>query len=163
MLRALERGDRLVPCCRRGPPRPGNPHRGAETRQQDLDAARALSTGEAQYLSNDRVLVDLSESPPMAYGLPTIAKVRADSLDYLPRLTPSPNGRHYETTREYDEGSSLVEPTRRADRSMSPAQLCRWLDVSSMAAAPIGLIVFVRVDPSVERLEQQDLAAQSRA
>ena len=151
MLESLRRGDRLVHAA-------AAVHRGRailiagqKRAGKTTTLLGLLSTGEARYLSNDRVLVDLFSAPPMAYGLPTVAKVRADTLDYLPRLTAPPGGRHYLTSREYDEGSSLLNPTRRPDHSMSPAQLCRWLDVTAMAAAPIGLMVFVRVDPSVER------------
>lgn len=151
MLASLERGDVLVHAAAavhggRAVLIAGQKRAGKTTMLVSL-----LSTRGAQYLSNDRVLVNLSSSPPMAYGLPTIARVRADALDHLPRLRSPPRGRYYLTAREFDQGSSLIRPTTRPDHSMSPSQLCRWLDVEAAPAAPVGLVVFVRVDPSVER------------
>ena len=160
MLESLERGDLLVHAA-------AAVHRGRailiagqKRAGKTTTLLSLLSSGQAQYLSNDRVLVDRSGRPPMAYGLPTIVKIRADALEYLPGLPAPREGRHYLTAREYDEGSTLIEPARRADRSMSPAQLCRWLGVDSTAAAPVGLVVFVRVEPLVERfsLRMLDIA-----
>lgn len=123
-----------------------------------LDRLRRTQT---QYLSNDRVLVGTSEES-LVYGLPTIVRIREDSFRYLPALTAPashPPHRHYLTMRECAEGSRLIEPPTRPLPSMSPAQFCRWLGVEPRAAAPPGMLVFPRVDSSVDRFVLRDLDA----
>jgi hypothetical protein len=112
-----------------------------------------LRRRQAQYLSNDRVLIDLSGTPAVVRGVPTIAKVREDSLRYLPGLLPPGDDlgfRHHLTLRESATGSALMEATSGQIPPMSPAQLCRWLGVEPSASAPMAMLVFPRVDPKVE-------------
>jgi hypothetical protein len=119
-----------------------------------------LGGSQSQYISNDRVMVDLSETSPIVRGVPTVASVRPDSLQYLPALAPpvfaGPH-RHYLTLDEVATGSALLQPTRHESPPMSPAQLCRWLGVDRVAAAPHGMLVFPRVDSNVTRFVVREM------
>jgi hypothetical protein len=125
-----------------------------------------LRRAQARFVSNDRVMVDLAGEVPLVRGVPTIVKVREDSLRLLPSLTgpafDHPH-RHYLTMRECTSGSALIEPAAHQPPSMSPAQFCRWLGVEPLAAAPIGALVFPRVDPTVKRFILRDLGASETA
>lgn len=125
-----------------------------------------LRNGQARYLSNDRVLLDGSAGTPIVYGMPTVANVRADSLAYLPSLAvPAIDAwqRFYLTTEECASRSPLIEPTRRALPPMNTTQICRWLGVPAQVSAPLGLLVFPRVDPAVDRFELRDVDATEAA
>jgi hypothetical protein len=166
MLQSLHRGDLFVHAAAavlgdRAIVIAGQKRAGKTTMLLDL-----LHRTRASYLSNDRVMVDASTDPPVVHGVPTIVKIRAESLQFVPSLTEPALGyphRHYLTVRECADGSPLLEPPSRHPASMSPPQLCRWLDAEPIAAAPLGAIVFPAVDPTVTRFEVRQLGAPEAA
>ncbi|MBI3767950.1 MAG: hypothetical protein HY271_05560 [Deltaproteobacteria bacterium] len=166
MLQSLHRGDLFIHAAAgvlrgRAVVIAGQKRAGKTTMLLDL-----LRRGEVQYLSNDRIMVDTSADPPVVRGMPTIVKVRAESLRFVPSLTePAPGDpqRHYLTMQECASGSPLLEPPTRQPTSMSPVQFCRWLGVEPRAAAPIGTIVFPTVDPAVTRFDVRVLRAPQAA
>jgi len=166
MLQALHRGDLFIhgaaaACRGRAVIIAGQKRSGKTTMLLGL-----LRRAHVQYLSNDRLMVDPAADPPLVRGVPTIVKVRAESLRLLPSLTEPALGhprRHYLTMQECASGSTLIEPPTRQPPSMSPAQFCRWLGVQPLAAAPLGALVFPRVDPTVERFVLRELGASEAA
>jgi len=126
----------------------------------------ALRQPRAQFLSNDRVLVELGPQGPIARGMPTIVKVRPQCLQHIPGLSEPGQEhplRHYLTIQECVQGSDLIEPPKRHPASMSPAQFCRWLDVEAVAEAPLGTVVFPRVDPEVDGFTVRPLSVSEAA
>jgi hypothetical protein len=166
MLQSLHRGDLFIHAAAgvfrdRAVVIAGQKRAGKTTMLLDL-----LRRGQMQYLSNDRIMVDLSPNPPVVRGIPTIVKIRADSLRFVPSLTePAPGDpeRYYLTVQECASGSPLLEPPTRRPASKSPVQFCRWLGVEPRAAAPIGTIVFPTVDSTVARFEVRALSASQTA
>ena len=126
----------------------------------------ALRQPRAQFLSNDRVLVELGPQGPIARGMPTIVKVRGECLQHIPGLSEPGQEhplRHYLTIQECVQGSDLIEPPKRCPASMSPAQFCRWLDVEAVAEAPLETVVFPRVDPTVDGFAVRPLSVSEAA
>ena len=108
----------------------------------------ALRARSARYVSNDRVVVTGAAGRPSATGVPTIVALRRGTLDLFPSLAAraAASGYAYRLT----QGEALAAGSRSADPggkpdSLSPAQLCRLLDVPSLACSQIAAIVFPRV------------------
>jgi hypothetical protein len=118
----------------------------------------ALRQGSARYLSNDRVFIQRTEAVLLARGMPTIVRVRPDSLAHLPGLKPPTWDypyRYYLTRSESEQRSALLQPAYQEPPAMSPPQFCRWLGVEMATQAPLRAIVFPRIDPTVPKYSLQ--------
>jgi len=116
------------------------------------------------FISNDRLFVS-TQAPVTARSMPTIVMLRHDTLDMFGPLKEA-----YESAR-FDRGRSIAEcapgiarPEPRAARGshrpgISPAQFCRLLGVAMQPAAPIGMMLFPRVDGSVDGMRVEALSA----
>ena len=123
----------------------------------------ALRCGGA-FVSNDRLFVS-TQAPVAARSMPTIVMLRNDTLGMFEQLKQA-----YERAR-FDRGRTIAEcapgvsrPEPRAaedfDRpGISPAQFCQLLGVSMQPAAPVGMILFPRVDESVDGILIESLPA----
>lgn len=115
----------------------------------------ALRQPGAGYLSNDRVLIQLLPKTPVVRAMPTIVKIRPESLQHLPNFTPPVDPPRYRCFKTIQECHSIAHPPQPSDAppppipAMSPAQLCRWIGVQAIDKAPLAAIVYPRVDPSV--------------
>jgi hypothetical protein len=107
----------------------------------------ALRARSARYVSNDRVVVPAA-GRPSATGVPTIVALRRGTLDLFPSLAAraAASGYAYRLTLEeaLAAGARPADPRGKPD-SLSPAQLCRLLDVPALACSEIAAIVFPRV------------------
>jgi hypothetical protein len=96
----------------------------------------------AGYLANDRVMLEPA-APLMAHGMPTIVSLRAGMLDLFPGL------------------KELLElsPTRRPEASvgLTPAKLGELYGSAMVERAPLGLLLFPRVDQSIQGLRFEPL------
>ena len=126
----------------------------------------ALRHAGVRCLSNDRVMVSHAELVPAARGMPTIVKVRPQSLEHLSGLAPPqwdrPH-RHYLSLRECAQGSELLEPATRVPTSMSALQFGRWLGVEMVPQAPLIAAVFPVIDPDAHAFDVQPLDPQAAA
>jgi len=116
------------------------------------------------FVSNDRLFVS-TEAPVAARSMPTIVMLRNDTLDMFDPLKEA-----YDSAR-FDRGRTIAEcapgatrPAPRASKDfqrpgISPAQLCRLLGVSMQPEAPVGMIIFPRVDESVDGILMESLPA----
>lgn len=116
----------------------------------------ALGRPESQYVSNDRVVVDLGAGVPRVVGVPTIVRLREGSLDVIPGLREEvESGAWYypftvQETRGFRAAGTLPQPaSTRVLAGMSPAQLCAVLGIGSRAGGKLERIVFPRVDPGL--------------
>lgn len=108
----------------------------------------ALRAGSARYVSNDRVVVPAAASRPVATGVPTIVALRRGTLDLFPSLAArvAASGYAYRLTQEEAVAAGLRSADARGKPdSLSPAQLCRLLDVPPLACTEIAAIVFPRI------------------
>jgi len=107
----------------------------------------ALRARSARYVSNDRVVVPAA-GRPLATGVPTIVALRRGTLDLFPSLAARAAASGYACRLTLGEalatGSRPTDPRGKPD-SLSPAQLCRLLDVASLACSEIAAIVFPRI------------------
>lgn len=113
----------------------------------------ALRCG-AGFLSNDRIFASAGETP-LARAMPTIVQLRHGTLALFEGLA-----RDFEAA-AFDRGRTLAEcapgmprprPTPGAGQDrpgISPAQLCRLLGAPMQGAAPLGAILFPRIDEAV--------------
>jgi hypothetical protein len=110
----------------------------------------ALRCG-AGFLGNDRVFAD-SGRRPRAAGMPTIVMLRDGTLERFPDLRAGFEAARYDRSRTIAECAPGVRrPVPRAGRGfdrpgISGAQLCRLLGARMHGAAPLGAILFPRVD-----------------
>jgi hypothetical protein len=108
----------------------------------------ALRARSARYVSNDRVVVPDANGQPSAGGVPTIVSLRRGMLDLFPSVATraAASGYAYNLTLEEARaaGPRAADPRGKPD-SLSPAQLCRLLDVRPLACSEIAAIVFPRI------------------
>ena len=126
--------------------------------------------GGGEFLSNDRVFVDVGAAPA-ARGMPTIVMLRDGTLDRFAGLTEAFERARFDRSRAIAEcapGVDRPEPKAGAgfDRpGVSPAQFCRLLGAPMRAEAPVALLLFPRIDASADGLvlERLDSVAALRA
>jgi hypothetical protein len=108
----------------------------------------ALRARSARYVSNDRVVVPAAAGRPSATGMPTIVALRRGTLDLFPSLAARAAASGYAYCLTLEEalaaGPRPGDPRGKPD-SLSPAQLCRLLDVRPLACSEIAAIVFPRI------------------
>jgi hypothetical protein len=126
----------------------------------------ALHAPAVEYVSNDRILVPAGAAMS-ALGVPTIVKLRSGTLGLFPRLAQrlAASGFYQRLTIEEAGLRTTLATGRQSDAPrLSPAQLCRLLDVRARAECEIAAVVFPRVtgDPGVfalRRLSAEEVAA----
>jgi hypothetical protein len=116
----------------------------------------ALQSG-GTFLSNDRVFVDTA-GPPRAQPMPTIVMLREGTLKHHAGLAAAFTEARFDrslTLAECAPGVPRPEPRGPAGwklRGISPAQLCRLTGAPMRGRAPVGLLLFPTIDPTVEGL-----------
>jgi hypothetical protein len=116
----------------------------------------AVGRGEADFLSNDRVVLEVEESGTFATGQPTIVRTRPESLRFLESPCESDWDRSFSyglTAEEAVQSGPVSVVESRTCFSMSPTQFCRWMNVERSGRTSVSGIVFPRIDPSVESFE----------
>ena len=109
----------------------------------------ALASGGARLLANDRVFVDVDQTPGVVYGVPTLVSVRPATLELFPDLRRGPAERPVLLhAGEHEETSDVAAHGR--DFSLSPAQLARRLDSTCVPSAPLGAIVFPEISSDAD-------------
>lgn len=105
----------------------------------------ALQNDGAEFVANDRVVVDVDATPPVLRGMPTLVTIRAAALAFFPRLERTLRQEpfsHWESLRE----RSSRPPTRPgAPIDVTPAQLCDALRVPMSAGGIVHAVLFPRV------------------
>jgi hypothetical protein len=128
----------------------------------------ALLSGGAQYVSNDRVLLDLYRAPLHARGVPTIVTIRQGTLDRFPAFSTALAGASFHHRLTLDEAAAPagreVHPSGNA-RGLSPAQLCWSLRVEPLGECEVGAVLFpwITNEPgglAVRRLDEAEAATQ---
>ncbi len=114
----------------------------------------ALRSGKTRFVSNDRVLVLLEKAGAMARGMPTIVTIRRESLEKFPDFYSRLETTSYDFTFSLDERPDRSTCADREGRfSLSPAQFCRFLQVSPSAQHQIGALVFPRISATKGSLD----------
>lgn len=97
-----------------------------------------LSLGGTTYVSNDRVLVQLTTQGPRCRGMPAITTLRSSTLDFHPTLRQalltSPFN-HRATIAESIEQARPIQPWEDGRFGLTPAQFCRLMGVDAQATA----------------------------
>ncbi len=110
----------------------------------------ALGSGRASLLANDRVFVDTSPQPGIAFGVPTLVSIRPDTIERFPSLASSVPGKsallHAGEIEVYAAGSPSDAPLQMF--SLSPAQLAQQLGAGTLRCAPIAAVVFPEISPT---------------
>jgi hypothetical protein len=96
----------------------------------------------ARFVGNDRLFL---EPGGFAWGVPTLVRLREDSLALFPSLA--------EKVRGYDRRRSLAEaapepPEHSFGRSVSPAQLCACTGATASCGGPLRAVYFPVLDPA---------------
>jgi hypothetical protein len=110
----------------------------------------AVHSAGGRFVTNDRAMAAQSPSGPVVHGMPTIVKIRADSLQRFPwlkkqyRLTPF---RRNDTISESRPWATDLPP------SLSSAQFCRLLSCDPARSAPLTAIVFPTIVDHVANLD----------
>ena len=101
----------------------------------------ALHSG-ATYLANDRVMLE-PVAPFVAHGMPTIVSLRSGMLDL------------FEHIKSALEDRQSVSPSTSV--GITPAKFRQLLGAPSLGQAPLGMLLFSRVDTSVRGLRFERL------
>ena len=115
----------------------------------------ALASPGAQYVANDRVLLDTTAGSYHVRGMPTIVALRAAMLDLFPFLGAELESGAWHFASTVREGESARRAGRaaaglplRRPPGISPAQLCALLHRSPAAGGTVERIVFPRIEPA---------------
>jgi hypothetical protein len=110
-----------------------------------------LRTAGAALVANDRVIVDVEPTPPLASGVPTLVSVRDPTLALFPDLRHAPDERpalrHRDEVPVYSAAAAPATGPAK-NFSLSPAQLASRCGSATTRCAPIAAIVFPAIDPS---------------
>ncbi len=123
----------------------------------------ALHCG-AAFISNDRLFVD-TEAPVVAQAMPTIVMLRDGSLAFFEELKKAVEEARFDRGRTIAECAPGIERPDPQSRpgfgrpGISPAQLCRLMGTSMRASAPVGMLLFPRIDPDADGVVLEPLAA----
>ena len=114
----------------------------------------ALNQPDVNFVSNDRVLVQRDDSGWHIHGMPTIVRIRPESLRHL----PSPREADWARTFPYmlSPTESCMDPAgtiRASCFSLSPVEFCRWRGVMFSPHAKLRAILFPRPAENVEAFE----------
>jgi hypothetical protein len=117
---------------------------------------------DAQYVSNDRVLLRIENGRPLLRGLPTLVSVRSGTLAMFPAL------RDQLATRSYDHSTGLREAApdsseiprlaTHGGRSLSPGQFCELLGVTRVTQTLLTGLLFPRVSGGRGGIELEPLS-----
>ncbi len=113
----------------------------------------------AAFLANDRAFVDLDDHEPRVHGMPTLIKIRAESLTFFPEHRALARAAAYDSSRTLAE-LRQPSPKRTEAASISAAQLCQLMAVQPRAVSRIQSLVFPAIDPGVEGLVFQRLTVE---
>lgn len=112
--------------------------------------AQLVAEGAAGLIANDRVLVDVESTPPVAAGVPTLVAIRPGTLALYPRLRRSTDERpailHSRETPDR-VGDAYEGAAAARDFSLTPAQFAQRSAARTVGAAPVAAIVFPEIDP----------------
>jgi hypothetical protein len=126
-----------------------------------------LRQGEAEYLSNDRVIVTFDAAGPTMRGMPTIVTVRQQTLDMFPDLRSRLLGSSFHPRLSLSETRHwphrVVRPEKDGRFNLSPAQFCELLQVSPGAQGKLQAIVFPRVTRESGTIHLEQLSAEAAA
>lgn len=116
--------------------------------------ANALASRRASLLANDRVFVDTNHDPGYAFGVPTLVSLRAGTLQLFPNLRRDfperPALLHAAELKSHDVGR-FEDDNAPHVFALSPAQFAGRLGATTVRCAPIGVIVFPEISPTVDR------------
>jgi hypothetical protein len=106
-----------------------------------------LGRGAGAFVSNDRVVVSVDGPSPRMRGMPTIVRLRSESVERFPRFRErlAASAYHHRFRLAETSSPSSASSARNDYSSLSPAQFCTLLHVSSVAQAPVDVILFPRV------------------
>jgi hypothetical protein len=119
-----------------------------------------LRSGLVGWLANDRVFAGREEGGTVVRGVPTALRVRASTATEFPELRTGLPAieRPYLRARGETMPEPQEEPRRSDELKLSPPQAAARLGAEQRGAAPLGALVFPRVDPSVEGWSLEALA-----
>jgi len=112
-----------------------------------------LRSGSCRALANDRVFASAAGTAFVVHGVPTAVKIRQRTLVEFPELLrrlPAVERPYLYSLDELTQASPCGERTELAELALSPPQLLRQLEVDARASAPLGAIVFPRIQGDVD-------------
>jgi hypothetical protein len=122
-----------------------------------------LRSGGCRALANDRVFASVAETSISIRGVPTAVKIRSATAAAFPELRRGLERVERPYLHSLAELAQVAAREERVDESvelaLSPPQLLRRLGVAALASAPLGAIVFPRVEPDLEGWAIEPLSA----
>jgi hypothetical protein len=128
-----------------------------------------MRSSRCRSIANDRSFV--GGDVPRVFGMPTAIKIRSPTLAQFPELRRGlpPVARPYLYTHlELETAAPSEEPVGSVDFALTPNQLAQRLGAATRASAPLGAIVFPKVDGEkatwdVEPIQVADIAEEIHA
>jgi hypothetical protein len=103
----------------------------------------------AQFIANDRIVVDLRARQPVLHSMPTLVTIRDRTLDFFPAVEQGLKRHCYDhrlSLAEVEcEGRDLVPLGRGPSVDLSPAQFCAVLTVARRGYLPAHAVLFPQV------------------
>lgn len=121
---------------------------------------------DAAILANDRILIDDGPGTCSAAGVPSLVKVRPETIELLPdqfRTVPDVPFRSPLSVREYVlAGQALGYVRGPGEVFLTPPQLAHELGSGLSARVPLSCLAVLSIDPSVDHFEVDPLTPEER-
>lgn len=114
-----------------------------------------LLGGRLAYVTNDRLLVDPRQDPPLARGMATIVSLREETLARFPGFAERLRASGYSRDRTLREAAAAGKPASRPH--LSPAQLRALAGAAETGKGPLRAAIFPSLDAGLDRFDLRPL------
>src|SRR5262249_50808974 len=132
----------------------------------------SLQTAGRQFISNDRVVVDLAAGEPVLHGMATLVTGRDRTLSFVPEFERMLLERNYDyrlTLAEVRQKGLDAERKRSGNAfDITPAQFCALIRVGVQSQSPARMVLFPQLSETsrgirLRKLSPSDAATRLRA
>jgi hypothetical protein len=130
----------------------------------------ALDDCEARFVCNDRGFVAISNGRASIRGMPSILKIRPDSMQRLPSLELGYRVKPYHYCATLEETHDIIQERGTSNLNeplnapgMSTSQLCDLVHAEAVGQAHLSAIVFPRISPEVGSLRLEPIGSEVAA
>ena len=128
------------------------PRRSGKTTQLTAE----LTHNRAQFIANDRVMLQRSAGGTIARGMPTVITLRGGTVELFPELARLQSDRQYHREFTLDEAQPAAIPTD-GSMKLSQAQYGDLVGCTAVASGPLKEILFPVVVDNARRTTTQDV------
>ena len=126
-----------------------------------------LQVAGRQFISNDRVVVNIGGREPALHGMPTLVTVRDQTLNFFPQFERTLLENHYDyrlTIEELRQNGFYGQRKRSGNPlDITPAQFCALLGIGMRGQSPLRMLLFPKISETTPGIELRKLSSPDAA